>query len=273
MTLRYNLTGSDRKRLVSAISEITGVSAKYLGAPSFAYQVDYFTIDRNGGVTFDDRADSEEIENLIETLDSQGFKADPQVVEASEPVESAPAEVDGLCISMPASLFTETTLQNLKDIIAAKGNLIRKALGVDELPIEVGDTMVSFPWFAGMPTPEEVKAYNHFICALCEMARNQRRVTARERDTGNDKYAFRCFLLRLGFIGSEYKMERKILLKNLSGNSAFKRKEQKEILQPEPVNPAIHMVIGENMDLAEDLLDEILIRQVNAELGGEDHAV
>ena len=107
MTLRYNLTGSDRKRLVSAISEITGASAKYLGAPSFAYQVDYFTIDRNGGVTFDDRADSEEIENLIETLDSQGFKAVPQAVEASEPVESAPAEVDGLCISMPASLFTE----------------------------------------------------------------------------------------------------------------------------------------------------------------------
>ena len=35
-------------------------------------------------------------------------------------------------------------------------------------------------------------------------------------------YAFRCFLLRLGFIGSEYKAERKILLKNLSGSSAFK---------------------------------------------------
>ena len=229
MTLRYNLTGSDRKRLVSSISEITGASAKYLGAPSFAYQVDYFTIDRNGGVTFDDRADSEEIENLIETLDSQGFKAEPQAVEASEPVESAPAEVDGLCISMPASLFTETTLQNLKDIIASKGNLIRKAMGVDELPVEVGDTKVSFPWFAGMRTPEEVKAYDHFICALCEMARNQKRVTAKERDTGNNKYAFRCFLLRLGFIGPEFKQERKILLRNLTGSSAFKSVPQKEV--------------------------------------------
>ena len=229
MTLRYNLTGSDRKRLVSSISEITGASAKYLGAPSFAYQVDYFTIDRNGGVTFDDRADSEEIENLIETLDSQGFKAEPQAVEAPEPVEPVPAEVDGLCISMPASLFTETTLQNLKDIIASKGNLIRKALGVDELPVEVGDTKVSFPWSAGMPTPEEVKAYDHFICALCEMARNQKRVTAKERDTGNDKYAFRCFLLRLGFIGPEFKQERKILLRNLTGSSAFKSVPQKEV--------------------------------------------
>ena len=229
MELNYNCIGESRKRLVNAISEITGVPAKYLGAPSFAYQVDYFTIDRNGGVTFDDRVDSEEIENLIETLDSQGFTAEPQEVEASEPAEPTSAGVDWLCISMPASLFTETTLQNLKDIIASKENLIRKALGVDELPVEVGDTKVSFPWFAGMPTPEEVKAYDHFICALCEMARNQKRVTAKERDTGNDKYAFRCFLLRLGFIGPKFKQERKILLRNLTGSSAFKSVPQKEV--------------------------------------------
>ena len=229
MELNFNCTGNERKRLVNAISEIAGAPAKYLGAPSFAYQVDYFTIDRNGVVTFDDRADSEEIENLIDKLDNQGFKAEPQAVEATEPVEPVPAEVDGLCISMPASLFTETTLQNLKDIIASKGNLIRKALGVDELPVEVGDMKVSFPWFAGTPTPEEVKAYDHFICALCEMARTQRRVTAKERDTGNDKYAFRCFLLRLGFIGPEYKQERKILLRNLTGSSAFKAVPQKEV--------------------------------------------
>lgn len=229
MELNYNCTGESRKRLVNAISEIAGAPAKYLGAPSFAYQVDYFTIDRNGVVTFDDRADSEEIENLIDKLDNQGFKAEPQAVEATEPVEPVPAEVDGLCISMPASLFTETTLQNLKDIIASKGNLIRKALGVDELPVEVGDMKVSFPWFAGTPTPEEVKAYDHFICALCEMARNQKRITAKERDTGNDKYAFRCFLLQLGFIGPEFKQERKILLRNLTGSSAFKLVPQKEV--------------------------------------------
>ena len=122
----------------------------------------------------------------------------------------------------------DKALQNLKDITAAKGSLIRKALGVEELPIEVGETKVSFPWFAGTPTPEEVKAYDHFICALCEMARNQKRIAAKERDTGNDKYAFRCFL-RLGFIGPEYKQERKILLRNLTGSSAFKAVPQKEV--------------------------------------------
>ena len=229
MELKYNLTGADRKRLVKAISEITEVPAKYLGAPSFAYQVDYFTIDRNGSVSFDNRADSEEVENLIEQLAALGFIAESKESEETAAVELEPAEVDGICISMPVNLFSETALQNLKSIIAAKGTLICKALGVDDLPIEVTDTKVSFPWFAGMPTPEEVNAYDHFICALCEMARNQKRITAKERDTGNDKYAFRCFLLRLGFIGPEYKQERKILLRNLTGSSAFKAVPQKEV--------------------------------------------
>lgn len=58
--------------------------------------------------------------------------------------------------------------------------------------------------------------------ALCEMAKTQQRVNATEKQVENEKYAFRCFLIRLGFVGSEYKTERKILLKNLSGNSAFK---------------------------------------------------
>ena len=231
MELNFNCTGNERKRLVNTISEITGAPIKYLGAPSFAYQVDYFTIGRNGSVSFGDRADSEEIKNLIDTLGSQGFTAELKVDETFGAVEPATAEADGLCISMPASLFSEMALQNLKDIAVAKGNLIRKALDVEELPIEVSETKVSFPWFAGTPTPEEVKAYDHFICALCEMARNQKRITAKERDTGNDKYAFRCFLLRLGFIGLEYKQERKILLRNLTGSSAFKAIPQKEVAE------------------------------------------
>ena len=38
----------------------------------------------------------------------------------------------------------------------------------------------------------------------------------------NEKYAFRCFLLRLGFIGDEFKADRKILLSKLDGSAAFK---------------------------------------------------
>ena len=76
MELKYNVTGANRKALVDAIAEITGADKKYLGAPTFAYEVDYFTIDKNGTVCFDDRADSEEIENLIEELYERGFKAE-----------------------------------------------------------------------------------------------------------------------------------------------------------------------------------------------------
>ena len=215
MTLRYNLTGSDRKRLVSSISEITGASAKYLGAPSFAYQVDYFTIDRNGSLSFDDRVDSEVIERLLQHIYDEGFDIDQSHTEDED-------EPCAVCVSMPKSLFTDSNLENLKALIAAKGSLIKKALGVADLPLEITDTKVSFPWFPATPTPDEMKAYDTFICKLCEMARNQKRINATEKPTDNEKYAFRCFLLRLGFIGAEYKTARKILLKNLSGSSAFK---------------------------------------------------
>lgn len=69
---------------------------------------------------------------------------------------------------------------------------------------------------------DSAKACTHLVSALCEMARNAKRITATEKEVDNEKYAFRCFLLRLGFIGAEYKTERKILLKNLMGSSAFK---------------------------------------------------
>ena len=221
MTIKYNRTGADRKSLVDAIASITGAEAKYLGAPSFAYQVDYFTIDRNGTITFDDRADSDEVENLVERLASMGFEAEPVEREADTEAER-PAAHDGLTIQMPADGFTPEALNNLHSLIAAKGRLIRKALGVDLLPVQVEADTVSFPWFSGEITGEEAKAYTHLIGALCDMARNQKRITAREKDTDNDKYAFRCVLLRLGFIGAEYKEERKILLRNLTGSSAFK---------------------------------------------------
>ncbi len=221
MTIKYNRTGADRKPLITAIASITGAEARYLGAPSFAYKVDYFTIDRNGAVTFDDRADSEEVENLIERLASMGFEAKPVDREADTGAEQSAAH-DGLTIQMPAASFTPEALNNLHSLIAAKGRLIRKALGVDLLPVQVEADTVSFPWFSGEATAEEVKAYTHLITALCDMARNQKRITAREKDTGNDKYAMRTWLLRLGFIGEEFATARDLLTRRLAGNAAFR---------------------------------------------------
>lgn len=129
---------------------------------------------------------------------------------------------------MPAGYFTEEALARLEKLIAAKGTLIKKALGIDELPIEKTEDRVTFPWFKKMiEDADAANAYLHFVHALCEMACNQKRISVQEREVENEKYAFRCFLLRLGFIGEEYKVERKILLKNLTGSSAFKNGENK----------------------------------------------
>lgn len=225
MTITINATGAERKRLVQTISNWLGCDAKYLGVPSCAYKVDYFTIEKNGSLTFDDSADSEVIERLLQHIYDEGFDIDQSHTEDEDKLD----EPTAVCISMPRSLFTDSNLENLKAIVAAKGNLIKKALGTDELPIEVTDTKVSFPWFPALPTPDELKAYDTFICKLCEMARNQKRVSAKEKATDNEKYAFRCFLLRLGFIGAEYKTERKILLRNLTGSSAFRGGQPKEV--------------------------------------------
>ena len=225
MTINYNVTGSERKRLADYIAGFLGCEKKYLGVPSCAYKVGYIEVSKDGAVTFDDRADSEEIETLLEELENEGFHAAPVGEEDAAP--NTTAECQSAAQDTPVGLTVEIPLEkvkagNLTSLLDAKGGLIKKALGIGALPIEIGESTVKFPWFKVLPSADEAAAYTHLIAALCEMSRNQKRVTATEKAVDNEKYAFRCFLLRLGFIGAEYKTERKILLRNLSGSSAFK---------------------------------------------------
>ena len=219
MRIEFHVTGSDRKALVTAMAEILGVKAKYMGMPSMNYEVDYFTVTKDGTVEFDDRADNEKIEQLLEGLADKGFVA-------------APTEMAETWLEKRAEELTEEPSvepQGETVGLTAKGSLIKKALGIPATPIEIGEDRISFPWFEDGLDADEVKAYSHFIAALCEMSKNQKRISATEKTVDNEKYAFRCFLLRLGFIGNEYKTERKILLRNLSGSSAFKGGAKNEI--------------------------------------------
>ena len=229
MGFEFHRTGGKRKALVPAIGEILEFRPKYKGMPSAAYEIDYFTVTKEGTLEFDDRADSEEVENLLEQLAERGIVAAPaemaqawlnaREAELSEKSETEPQEANaGLTVEIP---LDKVAVGNLTKLLDAKGNLIRKALGITDLRIEVLEDHVAFPWFSQADS-DSAAAYTHFISALCEMSRNAKRVTATEKPVDNEKYAFRCFLLRLGFIGSEYKAERKILLKNLTGSSAFK---------------------------------------------------
>ena len=229
MRIEFHRTGAERKALVTAIGEILEVRPKYKGMPSAAYEIDYYTVTKDGTLEFDDQADSKEVEKLLEQLADRGIVAAPaemaqawlnaRAEELSKASETEPQEANvGLTVEIP---LDKVAVGNLTKLLDAKGNLIRKALGITDLRIEVLDDRVAFPWFSQVDT-DSAAAYTHFISALCEMSRNAKRVTATEKPVDNEKYAFRCFLLRLGFIGSEYKMERKILLKNLTGSSAFK---------------------------------------------------
>lgn len=265
MEIRYNVTGAKRKELVKVIANATGARAEYKFMPTCNYEIDYFTVTKDGTLLFDDRADSEEVERVLEAIAAAGFECEPQdggeqpfgeeTKEAAEAADTAPQETnlggprqtnrfvgertssevnelsasdgserygaceDALTVEIP---LDKVAVGNLTKLLDAKGNLIRKAMGITDLRIEVLDDRVAFPWFRELPDCDAIKAYTHFIFALCEMSRNAKRVTATEKPVDNEKYAFRCFLLRLGFIGSEYKAERKILLKNLTGSSAFK---------------------------------------------------
>ncbi len=292
MELKYNVTGVERKSLVGAISTALNSPTKYLGAPTFAYEIGGYHIDKVGTLTGPDSLDLEDAlhqkgfgadgdtrhydepdtyENGLGGMDAldeapdidqhhPGQYADPEIpftpemqkqiddyflglpmTEEEEPglgrtrredfqgengmQASDVPELDediGLVIEMPRTSFTDTALDNLQRLVESKDSLIKKALGAETLELEITDDKVGFPWFEDGTDPDAVKAYTHFVTALCEMARVQKRVTAKKKESDNDKYAFRCFLLRLGFIGAAYKEERKILLRNLTGSSAFK---------------------------------------------------
>ena len=249
----FDLRERDRKELVKNISEILGEKAEYMRMPTCAYRIGGYTIAKDGTLTWG--ADVTDAEDLLQALTARGWNyaividapaleepqpgcsstdeemPEPEVItETAVPDEGntdaeADTDIYDFCIELLEDSLTDAARANLDCIIESKGNLLRKALGTDTLSYEVTDGKVRFPWFHISGSPEKVTAYTQLITALVEMATNNKRVTAKERTVENEKYAFRCFLLRLGFIGDECKTSRKILLKNFDGNSAFRDKK------------------------------------------------
>lgn len=206
---KYHLSGKRRKELAVKAGEILGEEPEYLNAPTYAYRAGGFTIDRDGTLSGEDE---DALQRLVHNLTAEGF---------------APDEETGLSIRMPMMMGDE--LSRLEQLIASKEDLIKKAVGAESLAVGESDGKLDFSWFRAGADPDEMKAYMDFVSALCRMAKESTRVNAKARPVENEKYAFRCFLLRLGFIGDGYKEDRKILLKNFSGSSAFRGGEKNEI--------------------------------------------
>ena len=234
MQIKYNVTGERRKALVAVMRDTLQDATRYLGAPSFAFQVGAYTVDKNGTVTCPEGTDEGQIEILIRELAHDGFSgervgeseksAEPKAVVADQLEESTPRTADPahLAIELPRDDMTPTAMENLRCLVASKATLLKKALSTDSLPITEHPDRIEFMWFRPSDDQTKIAAYYQLVQGLCELARTQKRVSATEQEVENEKYAFRCFLLRLGFIGAEYKETRKILLKNLSGNAAFR---------------------------------------------------
>ena len=68
----------------------------------------------------------------------------------------------------------------------------------------------------------ELKAYIQLCLAMSQLAKMLRTASPKQQQEENPKYAFRCWMLRLGFIGEEFETARKILLRNMDGNSAWR---------------------------------------------------
>lgn len=229
MELKFNVTGTQRKEMVSIISETVRMKAVYKFMPTCAYVIDNMTVSKEGALLWDERTSQETIDAVLAVLTAAGFSYEGEKQEPE--LERPAADESGLTVSLPKDGFSDTALEKLNHLLDAKGTLIKKALGIEALPLEITDERVSFPWFHRDLTPDEVQTYMSFIDNLCAMAKNAKRITATEKPVDNEKYAFRCFLLRLGFIGSEYKTQRKILLRNLTGSSAFRSGTKKEVTE------------------------------------------
>ena len=227
MNIHFDLSGKSRKELVQAIALHTGMISKYQGMPSCAYAIGKYLLDKNGVLQDDEPSISQELESLLDYLNGLDYAFEIDVTEAKEESER-PDAIESLVISVTRTTLDATALRNLRLILDAKGDVIKKALQIESLKVVVTEEQVSFPWFYSILEPEEVSAYTNFISALCEMARNQKRVNFNKNRLPNDKYTFRCFLLRLGFIGDKYKTDRQVLLKNLCGSASAREVTEDE---------------------------------------------
>lgn len=215
MKKNYKVQGKDRKNMAQLIGNWLNVEVTYAGIPTYAYRIGDFTVDRNGSLEFDDGLDQETVSGLLEHLEANGYHDEPD------------AETDGtLTITFPDKGMDRDAIERLIALTNAKKALFIKAFDAVSTSViwDESSHTIKFPWFR-TENVDDKYAYILFIQKLIDLAKNLKRTSAKEKEPENEKYAFRCFLLRLGFIGNEYKDARKILLSKLDGNTAYKRKD------------------------------------------------
>jgi hypothetical protein len=151
-------------------------------------------------------------------------------------------------VAAPETIAIELPAMNVKadilrDLLNSKNSLIDAVLGADcawehefgtdglplcDLPIEFTDDTVKFEWLRFGADGDTIKAWSAFLAAAVRFSKTAKRVTAKDSEVSNPKFAMRTFLVKLGMNGMEDKWCRQRLLQNLSGDSAFATSESKE---------------------------------------------
>ena len=185
-------------------------------------------------------------------------------LELSETIEQVPTKISTIEVAVPMEGHTGISLRNLVNIVYSKQVLIKKSLGINSNIIEddfckgineskietledfktasnnigvdkcqgitfdFNNNTITFKFLEGEVSPEKLQAYTQFVALLNQSAKTLKHALAKSKDTDNDKFTFRVFLIRLGMVGDEYKAARKILLENLEGNSAFRSGKKPE---------------------------------------------
>ena len=151
---------------------------------------------------------------------------------------------------------------NLENLYESKGELFQKAL---DIPFsQVADTsqgkengIISFPYFKSTLNKKELLSDIQFAQIVSGFAENNRTVSQKKSENQNDKFMMRTWLVRAGMVGEEYKFARKMLTKNLEGNSAWqKMMEPTEIESKEVCNQA----------QSEEMMDNPVEEQVVSDL-------
>ena len=162
MEIKYNIEKSQRKALAQKIAEIIGAEVEYLGVPSCAYQIDFFTLGKDAVLSFSDRSDTEIVEKVLDGLAEAGYTSEtvtpPEGTDSAADTEEDYVEIDVTIvsdtedsdddepadepeettallepltaeISFPLSQHTVQSLTNLICMIHSRGALLSKATG------------------------------------------------------------------------------------------------------------------------------------------------
>ena len=127
---------------------------------------------------------------------------------------------------------------NLENLYESKGELFQKAL---DIPFsQVADTsqgkengIISFPYLKGTLNKKELLSDIQFAQIVSSFVENNRTVSQKKSENQNDKFMMRTWLVRAGMVGEEYKFARKMLTKNLEGNSAWQKMIEPAEIQTE----------------------------------------